>query len=73
MHDESGVTIATPRLPAGLSEEERTRILHSLLNEVLVGEPGRLVRWFYTPMMLPIAQHLNAAFIRSRAACLCGS
>lgn len=61
-HDESGVTIATPRLPAGLSEEDRTRILRSLLNEVLVGEPGRLVRWFYTPMMLPIAQHLNAAF-----------
>ncbi len=61
-HDESGVTIATPRLPAGLSEEDRTRVLRSLLNEMLVGEPGRLVRWFYTPMMLPIAQHLNAAF-----------
>jgi len=33
-----------------------------LLNEALVGRPGDLVRWFYTPMMLPISQHLNAAF-----------
>lgn len=61
-HDESGVTVVTPRLPAGLAEEDKTRLLRSLLNEVLVGEPGHLVRWFYTPMMLPIAQHLNAAF-----------
>lgn len=62
VHDESGVTVVTPHLPAGMDEEQRTRTLRSLLNEVLVGEPGRLVRWFYTPMMLPIAQHLNAAF-----------
>lgn len=61
-HDESGVTIVTPRLEGSIEQEDRTRILRSLLNELLVGEPGDLILWFYTPMMLPIAQHLNAAY-----------
>jgi UDP-galactopyranose mutase len=60
--DRSGVTILTPHLPVNLQGEVRTRILRALLNEALLGKPGDLVRWFYTPMMLPIAQHLNAAF-----------
>lgn len=60
--DISGVTILTPHLPVNLQGEARTRILRALLNDALVGRAGDLVRWFYTPMMLPISQHLNAAF-----------
>ena len=60
--DIGGVTILTPHLPITIQGEARTRLLRALLNEALVGKPGDLVRWFYTPMMLPISQHLNAAF-----------
>lgn len=60
--DVSGVTILTPHLPVNVQGEARTRLLRSLLNEALVSKPGDLVRWFYTPMMLPMSQHLNAAF-----------
>lgn len=59
--DASGVTVLTPYLPADLDGEARTRRLRGLLNEVLVGRTGELVLWFYTPMMLPISKHLNAA------------
>ncbi|MFM7027861.1 MAG: UDP-galactopyranose mutase [Chakrabartia sp.] len=59
--DPSGVRVLTPHLPDGLSDDDRVRALRTLLNQALVGQPGDLVRWFYTPMMLPISQHLNAA------------
>lgn len=59
--DPSGVRILTPRLPAGLDEAAQIQHLRALLNKALLGQPGDLVRWFYTPMMLPISQHLNAA------------
>lgn len=56
-----GATVATPLLPSGLAGEDRDRTLRQLLNETLRGRPAPMVRWFYTPMMLPIAQHLSAA------------
>ncbi len=59
--DASGVTVLTPHLPDTLEGDARTRQLRRLLNDALIGQPGDLVRWFYTPMMWPIAQHLNAA------------
>ncbi len=56
----SGVTVATPMLPEGLSDEARDTALGALL-EGLVGEaPGELVRWYYTPMMLPFSRNLSA-------------
>ncbi|PLK27763.1 UDP-galactopyranose mutase [Novosphingobium sp. TH158] len=59
--DPSGVTIATPLLPDHIAEARRPEVIRALFNRTLAGKPGPMVRWFYTPMMLPIAQHLNAA------------
>lgn len=59
--DSSSVTVATPILPESLPEERRTEVVRTLFNRTLAGRAGPIVRWFYTPMMLPIAQHLNAA------------
>ena len=58
---ESGVTVVTPSLPEGLSQEERQAALKALLDGFVAGEPGPFVRWYYTPMMLPISRHLDAA------------
>jgi UDP-galactopyranose mutase len=57
----TGVEIVVPRLPAGLSEEETDQALRLLLDSFLGAEPGPLVRWYYTPMMLPFSRHIEAA------------
>lgn len=54
----SGVTVAVPHLnpnEAALHEMQLRRLV-----DELVGPPGRLVRWYYTPMMLPFSRHLAA-------------
>ncbi|WP_246844900.1 UDP-galactopyranose mutase [Altererythrobacter sp. TH136] len=56
----SGVTVITPQLPAGLSGEDANRILAELLDNLATGLTGRMVLWYYTPMMLPISRQLNA-------------
>ncbi|WGM30497.1 UDP-galactopyranose mutase [Brevundimonas sp. NIBR11] len=60
----SGVIIATPRLPHGLSDGEKAASLKSLLDDLLsehaVTSP---VLWYYTPMMLPFSRHLEAAAV----------
>ena len=62
----SGVTVATPRLPAGLSdaqaEAELARLLEGFAAERELTAP---VAWFYTPMMLGFARGLA-----ERAACV---
>ena len=58
---ETGVIVVTPSLPETLSGEERESTLKSLLDSYLAGEQGPLVRWYYTPMMLPFSRHLEAA------------
>lgn len=56
----SGVIVATPELPQGLDRSEEIAALRRLLDTYL-GEPaGPLVRWYYTPMMLPFSEHLAA-------------
>ena len=58
---ETGVIIATPLLPEGLSDAERDDNLKTLLNGFLDGEEGPVIRWYYTPMMLPFSRHIDAA------------
>ncbi|WP_243450944.1 UDP-galactopyranose mutase [Sphingosinicella sp. CPCC 101087] len=57
---DSGVIVATPALPEGLDEEAQRLALKALLDAFLAGESRPLVRWYYTPMMLPFSRHLDA-------------
>ncbi|RYF92651.1 MAG: UDP-galactopyranose mutase [Caulobacteraceae bacterium] len=55
---DSGVTLVTPVLPdlgAGAAVD-----LRLLLDGFLADAEGSLVRWYYTPMMLPFSRHLAA-------------
>jgi UDP-galactopyranose mutase len=54
------VTVAVPYLPEGLTEPESEAILRLLLDAHLSKDAEPLVRWYYTPMMLPFSRHLNA-------------
>lgn len=59
--DESGVTVATPWLADDLQGPARDAALKALLDQALPAATGQLVRWYYTPMMLPFSRHLGAA------------
>jgi UDP-galactopyranose mutase len=57
----SGVMVATPRLPDGLEGACRAAVLRQLLDEARAGAGiDRPVLWYYTPMMLPVARHIEA-------------
>ena len=58
---ETGVVVVTPSLPEGMEEAEQERVLKTLLDGFLAGERAPLVRWYYTPMMLPFSRHIEAA------------
>lgn len=58
---ETGVVVVTPSLPENLAEEAREAVLKGLLDSYLAGEQGPLLRWYYTPMMLPFSRHIEAA------------
>lgn len=58
---ETNVVVVTPSIPEGMSDEDRDATLRTLLDEFLAGEQGPLVRWYYTPMMLPFSRHIDAA------------
>lgn len=55
-----GVRVVTPQLPAGLSSSDEQAILKRLLDGLLAGEIAPIVRWYYTPMMLPFSDHVEA-------------
>ena len=57
---ESGVTVVTPSLPEGLSAQDSEAALKSLLDDFLAQEERTLIRWYYTPMMLPFSRHIDA-------------
>ena len=57
---ETGVTVCTPHLPAGLDEDAVCATLRGLLDALMAAPRGPVVRWYYTPMMLPISEHLAA-------------
>jgi UDP-galactopyranose mutase len=59
--DSSGVTVAVPHVPGDLHGDARTAALRALLDDHVAGIEGRLLRWYYTPMMLPFSRHLDAA------------
>jgi UDP-galactopyranose mutase len=60
----SGVIVATPRLPDGLEGACRNAVLRQLLDEALAAyRIERPVLWYYTPMMLPLARHIEAAAV----------
>lgn len=56
--ERSGVTIVTPVLP---DMEQSDRQQRALLDEMLAFDTQPLIRWYYTPMMLPFSAHLDAA------------
>ena len=58
---DSGVLVVTPVLPDGGTDAERSAMLGLLLDGMVAGFDGDLIRWYYTPMMLPFSRHLEAA------------
>jgi len=58
--ERSGVVVAVPELPAGLSPEQTTAACRALLDAHLAEAAAPLVAWYYTPMMLPFSEHLSA-------------
>ena len=58
---ETGVIVVTPSIPETLTEEEREACLKSMLDAYLADEAGQVVRWYYTPMMLPFSRHIESA------------
>ncbi|HYD26361.1 UDP-galactopyranose mutase [Brevundimonas sp.] len=60
----SGVIVATPHLPDGLEGACRNTVLRQLLDDAIAAHViGRPVLWYYTPMMLPLARHIDAAAV----------
>jgi UDP-galactopyranose mutase len=57
---ETGVIVVTPSLPEHMGEEEQRTALKTLLDGFLAGEQKPLIRWYYTPMMLPFSRHIDA-------------
>jgi UDP-galactopyranose mutase len=55
------VTVVVPHLPDGLSAASTVETLRDLLDIHLAKAARPLLRWYYTPMMLPFSRHLNAA------------
>jgi len=58
---ETGVIVVTPSLPESLAPADRNGVLRCLLDGFLAGERGPFIRWYYTPMMLPISRQVEAA------------
>ena len=59
--EQTGVIVVTPRLPEPLGGPDQDSVLRTLLEIYLAGQQGPLVRWYYTPMMLPFSRHIEAA------------
>ncbi|MCD2323677.1 UDP-galactopyranose mutase [Sphingomonas sp. IC-56] len=57
---DSGVVVAIPEFPVGFNRANEAETLKDLLDTFMAGEEGPLVRWYYTPMMLPFSEHLSA-------------
>jgi UDP-galactopyranose mutase len=58
---ETGVVVVTPSLPEDLAPDAQQEILEGLLKGFLAGERGPFIRWYYTPMMLPISRNIPTA------------
>lgn len=61
-HDPAGILVVTPRLPQGMPIDDQSSVLAQMLGECLADQAGPVaVRWFYTPMMLPVARGIPAS------------
>ncbi|MDX3910224.1 MAG: UDP-galactopyranose mutase [Sphingobium sp.] len=56
----TGVLVLTPYLPSREDTSTENRILKGLLDSVVANAAEPLVRWYYTPMMLPFSDHIAA-------------
>jgi UDP-galactopyranose mutase len=56
----TGVTVATPILPEGMDQAATQAALTGLLDAAVAAERGPIIRWYYTPMMLPFSEHVVA-------------
>ncbi|WP_299648652.1 UDP-galactopyranose mutase [Sphingomonas bacterium] len=59
----TGVIVLTPVLPAALAEEAADDAVRALLSARMADIPQPIVRWYYTPMMLPVSQGIPAACV----------
>jgi UDP-galactopyranose mutase len=58
------VIVVRPRIPHSWDHAERDAGLSRLLDQLLViNRTPRPILWFYTPMMYPMAQHLDAGAV----------
>lgn len=57
---ETGVIVAAPELPWGLRGAAEEQAVRALLDAFVGTPPTALIRWYYTPMMLPFSAHLPA-------------
>jgi UDP-galactopyranose mutase len=57
---EGNIRIVVPQLPAGMDVNGGRAAQAKLLDAFLAGEPTVAVRWYYTPMMLPLSRQVTA-------------
>ncbi len=57
-----GVTVVTPHLAKDLGVHRQNAQIAALLKTELGSRRGPLIRWFYTPMMLPVTRGLDVAY-----------
>jgi glycosyltransferase involved in cell wall biosynthesis len=62
---DTGVTIAVPHLPPGLSPEQEEHAQRAMIDQLVAKEvpSGRPVLWYYTPMALAFTDHVRARAI----------
>ena len=58
---ELGVRVVVPQLPAGIDPATIDVTLRRLLDDFIAVRPQRIVRWYYTPMMLGFSRHIDAS------------
>lgn len=59
--EEPGVEIIVPVLPTGMPEHEAVAVQRRLIDDLLAPHAGRrMVHWYYTPMAMGFAGHLEA-------------
>jgi UDP-galactopyranose mutase len=59
--EQTGVIVLTPQLPDGLAPAKEAVVLKALLDDAVGARPAKpVLRWYYTPMMLPFSEHVAA-------------
>ncbi len=62
--DSSGVTVAVPHLPAGLTSQALVGELRQLVDALITGQRvTRYIVWYYTPMSIAFSDHLRPAAV----------